>query len=135
MEAGLQSLRRPVFLLPKRISFHGLLIYILARVAISVCPCLHRVEPATGCHADVEHNVKVWLWLRGVCFEIGIAGLLVKIIGVRLHCLWGLRKEQFGNEFADGFVGHYDRARMDVDLDREMTGNVLLGRKATGDQV
>lgn len=61
--------------------------------------------------------------------------MLVEIIELRLPMLCGLRKEQFGNEFADGFVGHGDRAWMDVDLDRGMVGNILLGGKATGDQV
>lgn len=67
--------------------------------------------------------------------KIGIAGLLVELIGVGLHIWCGLRKEQFGNDFADGFVGHGDRAWMDVDLDRGTVGNFLLGGKTAGDQV
>lgn len=135
IEASLQSLRRSVLLLPKRIALHGLLIYIRACVAVSVCPRLHRVEPTARCHADVEHNVKLWLWSCCICFEMGIAGLLVEIIGVGLHGFCGLGKEQFRNDFADAFVGHGNGAWMDVNLDGGMAGKVWRGGKAAGDQV
>lgn len=66
---------------------------------------------------------------------MGIIGLLVEVIGFGVLGFGGLGKEQSGNGFADGFVGHDNRAWMNVDLDGGMAGNFLLSGKATGDQV
>ncbi len=83
----------------------------------------------------MEHNVKDWLRRRRIRLEMGIVGLLVEVVGIWVHILRGIGKEQIGNSIANASIGNGDGAWMSMNLDRRVARTGVLGREASSDQV
>lgn len=84
----------------------------------------------------MQYHVEVGVPLGGGFLdEIGVRGLLVKVVGIGWRIVRRVGEEQLGDAFANALVGDGERARIGVDLDRVMIGDLLLRRQTIDDQV